>query len=255
MDHAFGNGLAASISYQHARTDNLFRFVDRNAAVLGSPFGVGTHPGGGGITSLYTLESSARSRYHGITVGARGRDAFDGLLDFETSYTLAFDRSDDDNERDPFTFTYADARNLAPEYGWSDRDRRHQFTGYFVFSLPGKVSFSNIVRYLSASPVSESCTLRGERAAVPSDRICADGTILQRNTLRRDNEFFTWDVRLSRTFGTQQRVEIIVDLFNITNADNFLDTALGSLLFNFDGTIRSGLGDTRRAQIGAKVRF
>ncbi len=255
VDHALGNGLAASVSWQHARTDHLFRFVDRNAAALGSPFGVGTHPGGGGITSLYTLESSARSRYHGITVGARGRDAFDGLLDFETSYTLAFDRSDDDNERDPFTFTYADARNLAPEYGWSDRDRRHQFTGYFVFSLPGKVSFSNIFRYLSASPVSESCSLRGERAAVPSDRICADGTILQRNTLRRDNEFFTWDVRLSRTFGTQHRVEIIMDLFNITNADNFLDTALGSLLFNFDGAIRSGLGDTRRAQIGVKVRF
>ncbi len=46
-----------------------------------------------------------------------------------------------------------------------------------------------------------------------------------------------------------------MDLFNITNADNFLDTALGSLLFNFDGSIRSGLGDTRRAQIGVKVRF
>ena len=34
--------------------------------------------------------------------------------------------SDDDNERDPFTLRYAHAGNLAPEYGWSDRDRRHQ---------------------------------------------------------------------------------------------------------------------------------
>ena len=255
VDHALGKSLAASVSYQHARTDHLFRFVDRNAATLGSPFGLGTHPGGGGITSLFTTESTARSRYHGVTVGARGRDAFGGLLHFETSYTLAFDRSDDDNERDPFTFTYADARNLKPEYGWSDRDRRHQFIGYFVFSLPGKISFSNSFRYLSASPVSESCALRGARAAEPSDRICADGTILRRNTLRRDNAFFTWDVRLSRAFGTKTRVEVLIDFFNVTNADNFLDTALGSLLFNFDGTIRSGLGDTRRAQAGVRVRF
>ena len=36
VDHALGNGLAASISWQHARTNNLFRFVDRNAFALGS---------------------------------------------------------------------------------------------------------------------------------------------------------------------------------------------------------------------------
>ncbi len=255
IDHALGTGLAASLSWQHARTDRLFRFVDRNAEALGAPFGAGTHPGGGGLGTLYVSESSARSRYHEIALGARGRDAFGGLLDFETSYTLSFDRSDDDNERDPFTFTYADPRNLAPEYGWSDRDRRHRLTGYFVFSLPGKASFSNIFRYLSASPVSERCDRRGERADVPADRICADGAILPRNTLRRNNTFFTWDARLSRTFGTKARIEVMVDFFNLTNADNFLDTALGSLLFNFDGAIRSGLGDTRRAQVGAKVRF
>ena len=44
-------------------------------------------------------------------------------------------------------------------------------------------------------------------------------------------------------------------MFNVLNADNLLDTAQGSLLFNFDGTIRSGLGDTRRAQVGVNVRF
>ena len=255
VDRALGDGLAANLSWQHARTDRLFRFVDRNAAALGAPFGVGTHPGGGGIATLYTSESSARSRYHGITAGARGRDAFDGLLDFEASYTLSFDRSDDDNERDPFTFTYADPRNLTPEYGWSDRDRRHRFTGYFAFSLPGEIAFSNIFRYLSASPVSERCDRRGVRADTPADRICADGSILRRNTLRRNNAFFTWDMRLSRTFGARARIEVMVDFFNLTNADNFLDTALGSLLFNFDGAIRSGLGNTRRAQVGAKVRF
>ena len=249
--------IAASVSYQHARGDNLFRFVNRNDAVFGSPFGLGTHPEGGGVGTLTVAESTARSRYHAVTAGLRGHDALGGALAFDLSYTLSFDRSDDDNERDPFTFRYADASNLIPEFGWSDRDRRHKATGYLAFAMPGDVSFSNIVRYLSASPVSESCAQRGERAIQPSDRICANSTILERNTLRRHNEFFTWDVKLARPFeiGGGRTFEPVLEVFNLTNAENSLDTAHGSLLFNFDGSIRSGLGDTRRAQLGARLRF
>ena len=170
---------------------------------------------------------------------------------------MAFDRSDDDNERDPFTYRYADPRNLEAEYGWSDRDRRHQFNGYFVFSLPGGVNASHMFRLLSASPVSEKCASPGERAAEPADRICPDGSVLQRNTLRRDNEFFTWDFRVSREFTLSNGMvlEPVFEVFNATNEDNFLDAAQGSLLFNFDGSIRSGLGDTRRAQVGLRMRF
>ena len=257
MDRALPGDLAVSVSYQHARGDNLFRFVNRNDAAFGSPFGLGTHPTGGGLGTLTVVESTAFSRYHAVTAGLRGHDAWGGRLTFDLGYTLSFDRSDDDNERDPFTFRYADASNLAPDYGWSDRDRRHKATGYLAFDLPGEVAFSNIVRYLSASPVSEHCARRGERASQPSDRLCPDGTILQRNTLRRNNGFFTWDVKLSRPFeiGDGRTVEPVFEVFNLTNADNSLDTARGSLLFNFDGTIRSGLGDTRRAQLGARIRF
>ena len=256
IDHELPGDVAVSVSYQHARGDNLFRFVNRNDAALGSPFGLGTHPTGGGIGTLTVAESTAFSRYHAVTAGLRGLDAWGGRLTFDLSYTLSFDRSDDDNERDPFTFRYADASNLAPDYGWSDRDRRHKATGYLAFDLPGEVAFSNIVRYLSASPVSENCARRGERANQPSDRVCPDGSILARNTLRRDNEFFTWDIRLARPFFLGGRtVEPVFEVFNLTNADDSLDTAQGSLLFNFDGTIRSGLGDTRRAQLGARIRF
>ena len=218
--------------------------------MFSSPFGIGTHPAGGGINALTVAESSARSRYNGLTLGLRGRGAVRNRpLTFETHYTLAFDRSDDDNERDPFVLRYADAGNLGPEYGWSDRDRRHQVSGYLLATLPGEVQLNNVVRYLSASPVSEQCANRGMRAAQPSDRICADGTILTRNTLRRDNAFFTWDMRVSRRFALRNGtvIEPILEVFNLTNADNFVDTAVGSLLFNFDGTLWSGLGDTRRA--------
>ena len=258
LDRDLGGGVAASATFVHARTDDLFRFIDRNDPAFGSPFGVGTHPSGGGINALTVAESSARSRYQGLTLGLRGRGAVRNRpLTFETHYTLAFDRSDDDNERDPFVLRYADASDLAPEYGWSDRDRRHQVSGYLLATLPGEVHLNNVVRYLSASPVSEQCVNRGLRAAQPADRICADGTILTRNTLRRDNAFFTWDIRVSRRFavGNGTVIEPILEVFNLTNADNFVDTAVGSLLFNFDGTLRSGLGDTRRGQVGLSVRF
>ena len=257
VDRDLGRGLAASATVTHARTDNLFRFVNRNDPALGAPFGVGTHPTGGGLGALTVAESSARSRYLGVTLGLRGRNAFGGRLTFETNYTLAFDRSDDDNERDPFVFRYASAADLAPEYGWSDRDRRHGANGYVLLTLPGGVRFDNAFQYLSASPVSARCGTPDARAAQPPDRICADGSILQRNTLRRENEFFTWDVRLARRFGPAggASVEPVFEMFNVLNADNLLDTAQGSLLFNFDGTIRSGLGDTRRAQVGVNVRF
>ena len=193
------SAVTVSLSYQHARTDGLFRFVDRNAAALGSPFGIGTHPTGGGINMLTVGESTARSRYHGITMGLRGEAAGGGVA-YEVNYTLAYDRSDDDNERDPFTLRYADPRDLGPEYGWSDRDRRHQLNGYVVVPLPGGVRASQLIRLLSASPVSAKCGNPAARAAEPADRICADGSVLRRNTLRRDNGFLTLDLRLSRAF-------------------------------------------------------
>ena len=258
LDRDLGRGVAASADFVYARTDQLFRFVNRNDAVFGAPFGIGTHPSGGGINTLTVAESSARSRYRALILALRGRSTlWNRPVTFETHYTLASDRSDDDNERDPFTFRYANASDLGPEYGWSDRDRRHQWSGYLLLTLPGEIHWNNVVRYLSASPVSERCDRPGERAGQPADRICADGSILTRNTLRRDNAFFTWDLRLSRRFTLPGGavVEPIVEVFNLTNADNFVDTAVGSLLFNFDGTLRSGLGDTRRGQLGLSVRF
>ncbi|MCG8467551.1 MAG: hypothetical protein MJB57_04985, partial [Gemmatimonadetes bacterium] len=262
IDRALSDNVAVTFNYQHARTDNLFRAIDRNAPQLGSPFTTGDNA----LGALTVIESSARSRYNGITVGLKGREAAAGLLTFEANYTLAFDRSDDDNERDPFTFFYADPSQLEPEYGWSIRDRRHRANGYFLFDLGNDLFVNNIIRFQSASPASESCGPHdgnpfappaGERAVAPADRTCADGSVLQRNTIRRDNEFFTWDIRVSKEFefGNGRTIEPILEVFNLTGADNNLDTSQSGLLFNFDGTIRSGLGDTRRAQLGVRFRF
>ncbi len=280
------SGLAAAVSYTHARTDGLTRFFNSNDFLFGNspggcpigfsgPWCTGLDPENdgtttNGINTLWTVQSSGKSRYNGVTVSLARMD--DPLVQFQVNYTLSFDKSDDDNERDPFTLRYARADNLAPEYNWSDRDQRHRVNGWFLLRLPYDVLVNNRVSYYSAQPISESCGPRpagnpfganpfappaGERAAAPTDRLCADGSVLTRNTLRKDNEFFSWDIRLSKVFpfAGGQQFEAIFEVFNVTNSDNFLDPAFGSLLFNFDGTVQSGLGAPRQAQVGARWAF
>ena len=96
----------------------------------------------------------------------------------------------------------------------------------------------------------------GERGA-SGDRVCANGSILDRNTLRRDNAFASWDLRISRPFAVRsgQSVEAIVEVFNVLGRNNFKDPAFNGLLFNFDGTVRSGLGDPRQVQAGLRYQF
>jgi hypothetical protein len=280
-ERQLGADLAGSITYTHARTDFLTRVVNRNDPVFGSPWLTGlpavanqsTGPADtlNGISGsvinfsgLVTMESSAKSRYNGITVGLKR--VLDPNFQFQVNYTLSFDKSDDDNERDPFTYRYARADSLQRDYNWSDRDQRHRVNAWALVKLPGDFYLNNRVSYYSAQPVSESCGPRpgnllappaGQRATSPADRNCASGAVLQRNTLRKDNAYFSWDLRLSKPFdlGRQGQVEAILEVFNLTGNDNFRDPSYGSLLFNFDGTIRSGLGDPRQLQAGLRWVF
>ncbi len=250
--------LVAGISFTHARTDHLTRFFNANDAVFGSPWATGLD-GGNGLGALTVVQSTAKSRYNGFTAELR-RSAGE-RLQFQVNYTLSFDKSDDDNERDPFTFRYARADSLEKEYNWSDRDQRHRVNAWVLAVLPGDIYLNNRVSAYSAQPASEVCGAgnvgTGERASLPGQRICPDGHVLQRNTIRRDNAYFSWDIRASKPlqFGRQGTLELILEVFNVTNADNFKDPSSGGTFLNFDGTIRSGLGEPRQMQAGVRYIF
>ena len=254
------NHLAASIAYTYAATDNLTRFVNRNDGVFGSPFTTGlTGPtDANGVGVLTVVESSAKSRYNGVTFGL-GRMA-DPDFQFQANYTLAVDKADDDNERDPFSFRYARPNRLDREYNYSDRDQRHRLNLWALYHFPWDIWANNRFSYYSAQPTSEKCVNNapsGQRATSPGDRVCANGTILLRNTIRRDNAYASWDIRLSKPFKFSSRgqFEALVEVFNVLNRDNFKDPSSASLLFNFDGTIRNGLGDPRQIQVGVRYGF
>jgi len=252
------NQMAASIAYTYAATDNLTRFVNRNDAVFGSPWTSGLNGTANGVGVLTTVESSAKSRYQGVTVSL-GRFV-DPNFQYQANYTLAVDKADDDNERDPFSFRYARADRLDREYNYSDRDQRHRLNLWALYHFPFDIYGNTRFSFYSAQPTSEKCINNepsGQRATAPTDRICANGTILLRNTIRRDNAFASWDIRLSRPFRFRGRgqFEALVEVFNVLNRDNFRDPSSASLLFNFDGTIRNGLGDPRQIQVGVRYGF
>ncbi|HJR17276.1 MAG TPA: hypothetical protein VJ808_10525, partial [Gemmatimonadales bacterium] len=261
-DQEVAAGLVAGISFTHARTDHLTRFFNANDPVFGNgvdqgPWSTGL-AGGNGIGALTVVQSTAKSRYNGIT--AELRKSAGERLQFQVNYTLSFDKSDDDNERDPFTFRYARADSLEKEYNWSDRDQRHRVNAWVLAVLPGEIYLNNRVSAYSAQPASEVCGAgnvgTGQRASQPAQRICPDGHVLQRNTIRRDNAYFSWDLRVSKpiSFG-RGTVEAIVEVFNLTNSDNFKDPSSTGTFFNFDGTIRSGLGEPRQVQAGLRYIF
>jgi outer membrane receptor for ferrienterochelin and colicin len=230
------------VAYNYAKSTRLTTFINRGDGRLYaggvSPF---ERANGSGVGEIRSTESIGKSLFQGMTFGLTKR--FSNNFQFQANYLLSWDKSSDDNERDPFTFRYADPRNLTPEYGYSDRDQRHRFNAFAVFKLPYEVSLSPIMQYRSAQPTSVT-----NRGTFPN--------IIERNTLRLENEFFTFDLRASKTFKFTERMslEAIFDAFNIFNNRNQRSLPR-PLTFNFDGTVSAGFGEPRQAQLGLRFKF
>jgi hypothetical protein len=247
------SGLALLLKYNYAKGDHITRFVNRNDPLLGSPWSTGLPPGGAnGINTLTVVESSAKSLYHGMTLGLNKR--WTGRYQYQVYYTWSKDKSDDDNERDPFSFRYAKITDLEKEYSYSDRDQRHRVNAWLLWRAPGDVDLNLRYAYRSAQP--KSITRTGADAATPQDRINPDGSVTRRNLGRKDNEFNSLDLRLSKPFVFGHlTLEPIFEVFNIFNSRNLRRPEVTSLVFNFDGTVQSGVGDPRQMQLGVRLLF
>ena len=96
----------------------------------------------------------------------------------------------------------------------------------------------------------------GDFAATPQDRINPDGSITRRNLGEKDNEFNSLDIRLAKNFNVGGfTIQPILDVFNVFNEANFLRPQVTNLIFNFDGTVRSGAGQPRQFQLGLRFLF
>ena len=244
---------AVIAKFNWADSENLTRFINGNDPLLGSPWSSGLGAdGSNGINNLTVVESSAESLYRGYTIGVEKRA---GKVQLQAFYTYSKDKSDDDNERDPFSFRYARITDLDKEWSYSDRDQRDRFNGWLLYQAPWGINVN--MRYSYRSPQPQSITETGAVAASPTDRINADGTVTRRNLGRKDNKFSSLDLRLSKIFSLKNGVDVeaIFEGFNIFNSRNLRSPETTSLVFNFDGTVQSGLGDPRQFQAGIRVVF
>ena len=83
-------------------------------------------------------------------------------------------------------------------------------------------------------------------------------TATNRNTLRKDNQFFSFDWRLQRPFrfgGERYALIPIAEMFNTFNNANNVNPLTTPGLFNFDGFLRQGVGDPRTVQLAVKLIF
>ena len=120
----------------YAKTDHLFNMFNPNTPVFGCPWETGliALPGEtngigcntpAGAEAFHVVSSNAHSKYYGFTIGLNKR--WSNNYQFQIYYTNSLDRSDDDNERNPFTYRYARAdadridatpTDLATSSGW-----------------------------------------------------------------------------------------------------------------------------------------
>lgn len=219
----------------------------------------GVFPDLGDITDTV---SSAKSLYRGFTVGLRKRMSHRFL--FDANYTYSVDKDDDSNERDPFTFRYANLFNLAAEYSDSDRDERHKFNFYMVANLPWGFEGNVRMQAHSAQPITDNVNGNGTGAPCSDQnsltRFVVSGTSVVdcgRNHLRKDNGFFTFDFGVSRPFHIGERFSIVpkLEMFNTFNNTNNVNPLSSPQLFDFNGFLRVGVGDPRQAQLSVKIQF
>jgi hypothetical protein len=204
-----------------------------------------SYPGPAPFPNLGTVTntvSSAKSLYRGFTIGARKSMSHRFL--FDANYTYSKDYDDDSNERDPFTFRYANLFNLASEYSYSDRDERHKFNFYTVANLPWGFDGNVRMQAHSAQPITAEPRFQ-------------NGQDTGRNSLRKDNAFFTFDFGVARPIHFGDRYALIprIEVFNLFNNKNNVNPLSTPALFDFNGFLRVGVGDPRQAQLAIRFEF
>jgi outer membrane receptor for ferrienterochelin and colicin len=216
------------LDFTHSKGVHLTRFLNVNRNAFFEPF----------LGETMVTSSVGKSVYNGFTVGMRKR--FSRRYQLEWNYTYAKDRDDDSNERDPFTDRSFDINNLQLDYALSDRDIRHKFNFFTFIELGWGFEGNFRVQGRTAQPITP-----GARTAT------------NRNTARKDNEYFSFDWRLQRPFNLSERFAIIpvLEMFNTFNNANNINPLVTPGLFNFDGFLRQGVGDPRQVQLAVKFTF
>lgn len=168
---------------------------------------------------VFVTESIGRADYHGVTANWKYRG---DRVQLVAHYTYARAYSSDINEGYFWGPLYTDHARPGDAYGPSDLDLRHQLTAHAVLQLPGRFTWSAILRSASGPPISPSAGLDLNGDQFASDRALErPGRYFGRNSFR-NRGMGNVDMRLLRQFPVSDtsRIELSVELFNALNIDN-----------------------------------
>ncbi len=263
-DQQIGSDLVAFADFTLSKGVYLTTFLNPNVsgpAVIPAngdtaSYGPGPFTNLGAITDTASV---AKSLYRGVTFGLRKHMTHHFL--FEAEYTYSVDKDSDSNERDPFTFRYANFFDLGAEYSDSDRDERHKFNAYAVGDLPFGIKGNLRIQQHSAEPFTDNVNGTGTGAPCSFNNSLTrfvDGVDCGRNHLRKDNAFFVTDFGVARPFHFHDgrwALEPRVEVFNTFNNKNNLNPLSSPALFDFSGFLRVGVGDPRQAQLALRFTF
>jgi hypothetical protein len=233
VEHEFGPGFSVYMQYNYANTVHLMRNRDINLPTpvirptdrsLRPFFGLVTagvqrpQPFFGAIT---LRESSARSLYRAATIGMKYNKR---RIQFAAHWTMGFNYSDDDSERDATGFRFTDnGFNLRPEYFYSELDVRHTFVANTVVSLPWGIEWSAITRLRTAFPLNPATGADTNEDRGGTDRpYQGPGLVFPRNSFRNRSAYH-FDTRVQKSFrawSESSRIVFSAEMFNLFNFDN-----------------------------------
>jgi outer membrane receptor protein involved in Fe transport len=215
---------------------------------------------------IMQFTSDAEAEYRAVILFLRKRFSNRWMLD--TSYTYADAKDNDSNERSVSSSSDypMDQYNLGLDWGPSNFDVKHKFVLSAAYQLPFNFLVSTIMHVRSGFPYTAfdrrdnngDGYTRNERALYQDEQgnwIQADRNTYNQPYNRRFDLRFSW----TAGFGRDLSLELILDIFNVTNEANWYTT--NTTLINSDGSMSSNfgepnrVGDPRNYQLGAKFRF
>ena len=200
----------------------------------------------------------AKSRYNGLTLGLNKRYAHN--FQFQVNYTLL--------ARTSRTTTTSAIRSrsatrkitdLDAEYSYSDRDQRHRLNAWLLWHAPGRhrrepalllpLGAAAIVARRAHAARIAAATARSPTASDP------DGSVTQRNLGPQGQRVLVARPARSRSSSARQRCRPRADRRGLQPVQQRRTSRpeVTNLIFNFDGTVQSGLGDPRQAQLGVRL--
>jgi len=234
FEHQLATDFTVYFDFTHSQGVHLTRFININRT--GSFAATPLFPT---LGDIFVTSAVGKSNYNGFTAGVRKR--LSKRYQFEANYVLSKDKDDDSNERDPFTDRSFNPFNLSLDYAVSDRDIRHKFNFYSFVELGWGIEGTFRLQGRTAQPITPA----------------SGRTATNRNSERKDNDYFSFDWRIQRPFrfGESMALTPMFEMFNTFNNANNINPLTGAALFDFSGFLRAGVGDPRQVQLAIKFTF